>query len=239
MADPWLLAPRGTLQAGAHVILDPGEARHLTRVLRRSAGQPVVLTDGAGTVANGTLYESGRGRFEAEVTTVQAAPPLPAAVTLALGVLHTGAMDVAVQKAVEVGVAAVVPVLCERSQLARRAAAGRRSHWQRVADQALKQCRRAWALTVTEPVSLAEVVAGTPPGEGIVADPEGDLVSGLPAIDAPVLLVGPEGGLAGAEEELVAEAGWHRLTLGPFVLRAETAAVVGAALLVGRRWQRG
>ncbi len=237
MPDPWLLAPQSPLEPGASVELEAAESRHLTRVLRRSAGQTVVLTNGSGQVAEAVLVELGRGRLAASVKVVHRAPPLPAEVTLALGVLHTGAMDLAVQKAVEVGVATVLPVLCERSQLARRAAEGRRAHWQRVADQALKQCRRAWALEVAEPVTLAQVLGRTPAGVGVVADPGGGSADGLPEAAARVLLVGPEGGFDPAEEEAVARAGWYRLGLGPFVLRAETAAVVGSSLLVRRQME--
>lgn len=237
MGEPWLLAPEGVLRVGARVELDPAEARHLTRVLRRGAGQPLVLTDGAGTVAEGTLHESSRGRFEAEVASVQRLPQPPSEVTVALGVLHTGAMDLAVQKAVEVGAAAFVPLLATRSQLSRKAAEGRRAHWQRVADQALKQCRRAWALRIAEPSSLDDLVARTPAGQGIVADPEGGALQQIPQAVGLVLLVGPEGGLTDSEDALLQRAGWHRLALGPFVLRAETAAVVGAAQLVGRAWR--
>jgi 16S rRNA (uracil1498-N3)-methyltransferase len=138
-------------------------------------------------------------------------------------------MDWAVQKCVELGVHRFLPVVAERSQVRLRAAEGRLHHWRRLSRQALKQCRRAHAMAVEPPTSVAALA----PAGGVLADPGGLRAADLPA-ECRLLLIGPEGGLSPTEEELLAASRWARLRLGPHTLRAETAAVVGAALLLNR-----
>ncbi len=227
MPEPWLLVDE-VPESGGPVPLPPGEARHALAVLRLADGAPVVVADGRGRTGRGALRRAGRGAAAVEVVRVTRHPEPGPGVTVALGVLHTRAMDWAVQKAVEVGAARLVPVLSERAQLGAPAARGRLGHWRRVARQALKQCRRPWAMEVAEPATLDALLAG---GPGIVADAGGAAPAEL-GVRLPVtLLVGPEGGLAPAELGALEGAGWRRVRLAPHTLRAETAAVVGAAVL--------
>ncbi len=233
MDDRWILVDSELLEPGGLVVLPPDEAHHLGKVLRRSAGEGVTLFDGEGRVATGVLRVVERGRVEVELGNVRELPrPDPAAVpAVALGVLHGPAMDWAVQKAVELGVPRFLPVVCRRSQPGRNAAAGRVEHWRRVARQALKQCHRAWAMEVTPPLSLDELLREVPAGRGVVADREGGTPA-APGLEGPsVLLVGPEGGLSADERRAVLAAGWAGLCLGEHVLRAETAVVAGTVLL--------
>jgi 16S rRNA (uracil1498-N3)-methyltransferase len=230
-----LLAPQGTLREGDTVDLEPEEARHAVSALRLRAGDPVVLVDGAGSVARAVLRTVASRSIAVEILAVRSEPtPAGDGVTLAVGILHSQAMDWAVQKAVEVGVRTFVPVQTERSQLTGRAVRARHDHWRRLARQALKQCRRAWAMTVAGPIKLEQLLAESGRAGGLVADPEGRAIG--PWIDdaSHLLLVGPEGGLSPAELELLGSHEWPRVWLGPHVLRADTAAVVGAAMLVAR-----
>jgi 16S rRNA (uracil1498-N3)-methyltransferase len=110
----------------------------------------------------------------------------------------------------------------------------RGDHWRRISLQAIKQCRRSWAMEVGEGLSPSELVAQTRAECGVLAVRAGAGAAALRPAPERVLAVGPEGGFSAAEESLFAVAGWQRLSLGPHVLRAETAAVVGAAVLVGR-----
>ncbi|MCK5806660.1 MAG: 16S rRNA (uracil(1498)-N(3))-methyltransferase [Lentisphaeria bacterium] len=231
--DPWLLVPEGVLVSGRKVVLDPEEARHASGSLRLHAGDHVVLTDGAGKLAGAELIRCVRSDVVAVVDEgVTKVQPLPGP-TVALGVLHTKAMDWAVQKAVEVGAATFVPLLCDRSQGSHKRALERVDHWRRVARQALKQCRRTWGMVVESPMTIESVVGGRLQ-PGLVADPEGLTdVSGLEP-HRMTLLVGPEGGLTPEEQKALAGANWSTIALGPHILRAETAVVVGAALLTMR-----
>jgi len=236
---PWLLAASGSLEAGRTVVLDPTEARHLTGALRRRPGDEIVLADGNGSVAEAKLVAIGKGRVEAEIITVRREPePLSVGVTVALAMIENRAMDWAVQKAVEVGVGRFVPMETERAQVRGRDLGGRVEHWRRIAMQALKQCRRPWAMEVAEVLPLAALVEGEPGRVGgVVADVEGSAFSELPETAGSLLVVGPEGGFTDAESQLFARHGWPRLRLGPHIQRAETAAVVGGAMMVARSEQ--
>jgi 16S rRNA (uracil1498-N3)-methyltransferase len=235
-AVPWLLAESGALEAGRTVVLDPTEARHLTGALRRRPGDEIVLADGSGAVAEAKLVAIEKGRVEAEILSVRNEPePKSEGVTLALAMIDNRAMDWAVQKAVEVGIGRFVPIETERAQVRGRDLGGRVEHWRRIAMQALKQCRRPWAMVVTEVVPLATLVdGGSEQAGGVVADSEGSSLGELPKTAENLLVVGPEGGFTAAEKQLFDRRGWPRLRLGPHILRSETAAVVGAAMMVGR-----
>lgn len=236
---PWLLLPEGRrLEIGGTVVLDAAEARHAAGPLRLRAGDPVVLADGAGMVAGARLREASKGRVEAEVTSLDLAPqPDGPGVTLAVSVVENRAMDWVVQKSVEVGLRTLIPMLSERTQAGPRDVERRLGHWRRIAMQALKQCRRPWAMAISGFLTTACIVEQTPPGCGVVADHGGADATSLPAA-AWVLAVGPEGGFSPSEDRLFLDRGWHRVRLGPHVLRAETAAIVGGAFLVSRL-QRG
>jgi 16S rRNA (uracil1498-N3)-methyltransferase len=145
-------------------------------------------------------------------------------------------MDWAVQKAVEIGVRRFLPLETERAQVRGAAVESRIEHWRRISLQALKQCRRAWAMEVGDVVAFSDLVE---PSQrvGVVADREGSAIADLPEGVAHLLVVGPEGGFTAAERQLLERCGWPRLCLGPHILRAETAAIVGAAMMVARNEQ--
>jgi len=229
---PWLLAPERLTGEGVTLRLDDGESRHATGALRLTSGAEVVLTDGEGARARGRLTLARKGSAEVFVESVESLPRPVGGLTLAVGVLAGSAMDPVVQKAVELGVHRLVPVCCQRSQLGIRRAASRLDHWGRLSRQALKQCHRTWAMTVSAPLTLADLVSEVEPGKGVLAHPSGRSAGELSPPPDSVLLVGPEGGLAPDEEALLDGEGWRRLRLGPHVLRASTAAIAGAAVVL-------
>jgi 16S rRNA (uracil1498-N3)-methyltransferase len=233
---PWLLVASGNLDVGRTVVLDPSEARHLTGALRRRPGDEVVLADGEGWVADARLITIIRGRVEAEVMSAHREPePESDGVTVALAVIDSRAMDWAVQKAVEIGAQRFVPVETGRAQFRGRDLGSRVEHWRRISMQALKQCRRPWAMEVTEVLPLAALVdSESATGGGVVADFEGSAIGTLSENAGNLLIVGPEGGFTTDENGLFDLHGWPRLRMGPHILRAETAAVVGGAMMVAR-----
>lgn len=227
---PWLLAPTGELETGDRVVLDSTESRHARGALRLRSGDPVVLANGAGATAEGTIRLGGRGAAEVVVERITHEPAPGPALSLAVAVLAGGAMDLVVQKAVELGVDHVTPVCCERSQMGPKRAMSRMKHWLRVSRQALKQCRRAWAMELSPPMTLIDLVDSLAAGRGIVAHPAGGAIGELPPDRVGPLLIGPEGGFSPDEDEMLERAGWPKVCLGGYVLRAETAAIAGAAI---------
>ncbi len=231
---PWLLARAGELEVGRKVILDSTETRHAGGPLRLREGDRVVVTDGAGTVASGILGLRGRGAAEVSIDDVEHLEPPAPGLTLAVAILAGPAMDLVIQKSVELAIDRVIPVGCHRSQIGSKRAVTRMEHWRRVGRQALKQCRRAWAMELAAPRQLSELLRGDEAAYGVVAHPEGGSVDELPPGRNRLLLIGPEGGFSREEEREIETAGWPRVGLGRYVLRAETAAIAGAALLSSR-----
>ncbi len=232
MRDPRVVVAPGTLEEGTRLALDAGEARHVAAVLRRGVGDGLVAIDGAGNAAGVRVESVHRQRVTVLVETVVRHPPPPGpTLDLALAVLHTSAMDWAVQKATELGVRRLLPLVAARSQAGGRAVARRTGHWQRTAVQALKQCGRTWALEIGSPRTLDGLVDDPPPGpvvaasDGVPADR-----AGIDVADA-TLVVGPEGGFDDRETAKLRTAGWPRIVLSRHTLRAETAAVAGIAVL--------
>ena len=232
---PWLLATTGELETGRRVTLDPAEARHAGGALRLKSGDLVVLADGMGSVASGTITLRGRGVAEVMVQGVDQLPPPTPGLALAVAVLAGTAMDLVAQKAVELGVERLTPVCCERSQMGLKGAMNRVEHWRRISRQALKQCRRAWAMELAPPTTLADFTNDPATANGAVAHPAGDRIEELPPDRVGLLLIGPEGGFSPDEERALEDAGWPRVCLGPHVLRAETAAIAGAAVFSSHR----
>jgi 16S rRNA (uracil1498-N3)-methyltransferase len=233
-AAPWLLAQPGELVTGQTLELDPVEGRHAGGALRLKEGREVVLTDGSGNVASGVLSSLRRGSVEVAVESVAQVPASNSGLSLAMGVLAGAGMDLVVQKAVELGVESFVPVCCDRSQFGLSRATARANHWTRLARQALKQCHRAWAMDVAPAASLVDLLAGVGPDRGVVAHSAGVGIGSLDVTPDCVLLVGPEGGFTVEEDTIIDKARWCRLCLGPHVLRAETAAIAGSAVVLAR-----
>ena len=235
-SPPWLLVAPGLMESGRSVILEAAEARHVTGPLRRRPGDEVVLIDGAGVVARAVLRTAKTEVAEAEIVDMRVEDPQRGeGVTLALAVVGNRAVDWAIQKAVEIGVRRVLPVVTDRTQVKGGALSGRAEHWRRVALQALKQSHRLWAMEIADIGPLVEVVDSEIFGpDGVVADREGVALADLPPSVGRLLVVGPEGGFSPDEDKFFADRGWPRLRLGVHTLRTETAAVVGAAMLVAR-----
>jgi len=239
----------GALAEGAALVLPPATGQHVTRVLRMQAGAALGLFDGRGGEYAATI-ESARG---ATVTVrlgarLGATPESPLAITLAQGVSRAERMDFAIQKATELGVRRIVPLLCERSvvRLDERQAAAKLEHWRGVVIAAAEQCGRATLPALDPPRKFIDHLAATAPGVPAgsaralllpgAADGLATLPAGLGAIE---LVIGPEGGLGDEEVRLALERGYRALRLGPRVLRTETAAAAAIAVLQALRGDLG
>ncbi len=233
------------LLEGALLALAEDTGTHLTRVLRLSAGAALAVFDGLGHEHAATI-ESVRGaRVAVRLgAAIAAAPESALRITLVQGVSRGERMDYAIQKATELGVACIVPLLSERSvvKLDARQAAAKLEHWQGVAIAACEQSGRATLPLIESPRRLIEHLAASRGAAGAdalkaVLVPGASL--GLRDLPTPLLaaelIVGPEGGLSEEETALALATGFTALRLGPRVLRTETAAAAAVAALQALR----
>ncbi len=227
------------LAPGARVELEAGPSRHVAQVLRLAAGDQLLLFNGDGHDYDARLVAAdGRGAV-AEIA--QAGPPEPAptlAVTLAIGISKGERMDLVLQKAVELGATALVPLFTERSvvKLAEERRDKRLRHWQGIVIAACEQSGRRRLPSLAAPQRLAPWLEapGAPEHTGLLLHHAAE--QALPALPAPptarvTLLVGPEGGLAPPERELALQHGFVAVRLGPRVMRTETAPLAALAAL--------
>jgi len=227
---PALLAP------GSRIDLPEAAAGHVARVLRMQAGEHVTLFDGSGGEYPGTIL-----RVAKNGVTVQVAEQLavdresPLDVTLIQALATGDKMDWIVQKAVELGATRIRPVVMRRSVLRMEGerAQKRVAHWQAIAAGACEQSGRNRVPVVESVVSMAQCFDPPPEVFGIALVPgEGGPLADLPAPGRAVaLVVGPEGGFADDEIAILRRAQFRFATLGPRILRTETAGMAALAAL--------
>lgn len=238
MRIPRLYLPQ-PIAAGDEVTLDERCHRHAVQVLRLRPGARLVLFNGDGNDYPAELTRAERRDSAARV--LDRLPNLaesPLAITLVQGIAKGDHMDYSLQKAVELGVQAVVPVLCERSvlRLDDRRLEKKYDHWQGILISACEQSGRSRLPRLSPVQPLADWLDGFS-GHGVVLDPRAE--QNLSACPRPAgassALVGPEGGLTDEELDRARTAGLNGIRLGPRILRTETAAsTILAALQL--RW---
>ncbi len=218
--------------------LSPAQAHHVAHVLRQVVGDAVTLFDGRGTVHDAVIEQCARGAVRVRVQASRSENrESPLQVTLVQAVSSGERMDYTVQKAVELGVAAVQPVLSERCvvRLSGERAVKRVAHWQAVVAAACEQCGRNYLPPVLPllPFAVWLEQSTATPGLRILLAPGG--AARLQEVGRPpgqiMLLAGPEGGLTAAEADDAGRAGFVSLQLGPRVLRTETAALAALAAM--------
>ena len=228
------------LQVDSEISLPPQSAHYLASVLRRKAGQHVQLFNGEGfdyrasIIAMGkrevTLLVHSRSEQEAEAAFK---------ITLVQGISRAQHMDYTLQKAVELGVGRIVPVLTEFSNIQLKDSRGEKKmeHWRKIVISACEQSGRSRLPELLPPQPLADWL-GTNEGQlGLILHP-GSSENGLSTIrlesGAVNLLVGPEGGFSDEEFELAGASGYQAISMGPRVLRTETAAVAAISICQSR-----
>lgn len=225
--------------AGGTASIRGEELKHLARVLRLGPGDAVAVFDGAGRGFHGTIEAVERDRAVVALAGPEDPSVEPACrVTLLPGLLHGERMDWVVEKATEIGVARVVPVVSERSVVRPREGGWARiERWRRLAASAAKQSGRLIVPEIAAPASFEEVVEGLAAAGAarFVFDPSGAPAGGaLAALGAgeAAVLVGPEGGWTAEELGRAAAAGWTAAGLGARTLRADTASIVALGLVL-------
>jgi len=216
---------------GDRIAITGDEQHHAARVVRVREGEEVELFDGKGTAAHGVVTAAGHDQLTVNVLTIIDARETRLSLTLAMSVIALDRFELVLQKATELGVRSIVPLVSERVELRPERYRGKQERWERIIFEAVKQCGRARTPGLESPLSFREAI--TRPGPKIIFDAD---TEPSPTIDAPyeaaTLFIGPEGGWSEEELQLARDSGARFRKLGPRRLRAETAAIVAVARIL-------
>jgi 16S rRNA (uracil1498-N3)-methyltransferase len=231
-------------RAGSVVHLPEPEARHALRVLRLETGAPVVLLDGEGGEHAGVLEVEGRQSASVRITAQRQHPTPASPITLLQAIAKGPAMEGLIHRAVELGCRRLIPLISERSVSRPDAAGDKQTKWQSIAIEAAKQSGNPWLLEVTAPQTPAQWLRNPSSPLELL------LVASLEDAPRPLhrhlaetnttlgraphsvgVLIGPEGDFSPAEYQLFRTAGARPFSLGPYVLRVETAATAALAMI--------
>ena len=248
--------PGAEFTEGQTIALDAEESAHAARVLRLRRGQRVLVFDGKGGEYEAELVEvNARACLCRVLHPSQPAPELPVEVTLLFGLAKREAAEWIIQKAVELGVAQLRPFVCSRAVPKVREAPktnestnARMERWRRIIRDATKQCGRARLAQIEEPIAWSELLPQTPPDASRIVcweesrDTEAPLSQALAEMKigsrcALWLAIGPEGGFTPEEIAVAQEAGYRSCSLGPRILRAETAAIAALSAVLAELGQ--
>jgi 16S rRNA (uracil1498-N3)-methyltransferase len=251
----------GALHPGSIVDLGRETGAHLAKVLRARSGDELVLFNGDGREFIGTIEAVRGSRVTASIGAARIIDrESPCRLTLVQCIPRGDRMDFIVQKATELGVARIVPVLSQRSvvRLDSAQSASKQAHWRAVAVSACEQCGRNRLPTVEAPQPLLNYLGALPPPKGkpgeaaaggvrslrLVMEPEGEHggenaarpldIDSVDTVAAADIAIGPEGGFAPEELEAFKLSAFVRAGLGPRVLRTETAAIAAIVMLQAR-----
>jgi len=223
------------------------EARHAAQVLRLGPGDELTVLDGAGSVLRCVVELAGKRNFRVAARERQRIAPLPCAITLIQAIPKGPAFETIVQKATELGVARIIPLLSERvvAHVSEKDSAAKVEKWRQIAIESIKQCGSPWLPTIEVPIRFERLTSqlfSTPSTElSIVCSLEeskrtlrevaGEFIAAEQRRPTHATLwIGPEGDFTPAEYESIAKLGAKAISLGPLVLRADTAAIASLAV---------
>lgn len=218
--------------SGNRAALIDSHAEHLIRVLRAREGQEFDIV-AQGVVRRGRILSITNGRVEFELAEEIPGALSPFHLTLLLAIFKFDRMEWAIEKCTELGAARIIPLIARRTDPHLASASAKRvERWRRISLQASEQSRRATPPEIDDPIKLHHAVTISAKSRIVLS--EGEQQSPLdiqPPSDGRILLaIGPEGGWTGDELELFQKQGWLSASLGPTILRAETAAIAATAI---------
>lgn len=226
------------LAPGTQVEIRDKAAAHIARVLRLKAGDPVTFFNGDGVDYSSQIKTLRKGSVDVTVqSAARARAESPLSLTLVQGIARGERMDLIVQKATELGVTAIQPVVTVRSVVRLDADSREKklAHWRGIVIAACEQCGRARLPVIALPLTLAEWLRRPAPSGSsrmqLTPDADQSLSEAAAGARRIELLVGPEGGLEESERDGALAVGYRCSRLGPRVLRSETAAVAALAIL--------
>jgi 16S rRNA (uracil1498-N3)-methyltransferase len=224
--------------SGNRAALVGDHARHLIQVLRAKIGQEFDISTGA-EVRGGIISSIQRDRVEFDlVEKIENSPQVQSAeprITVAMSIFKFDRMEWAIEKCTELGVAKVVPVIAGRTEPNLAVAAGKRvERWRRIVQQAAEQSRRISPPDISDPVKLTDLFALTADARIVLHESEKGLplIGAVAPVETVILAFGPEGGWKEQETAAFREAGWVPASLGPNILRAETAIIAAVVIII-------
>jgi 16S rRNA (uracil1498-N3)-methyltransferase len=204
------------------------EEHHHLGVARAAEGETVEVFDGKGGVWTARIVARSRHETVLRVSGERRVAPDPNAVILGLSLIRPSAFELALEKAVEVGVTRIIPVMAARSNVK---PGGRKERWRRIAVEAAKQSKRYYVPEVDDAVALESILSCPARSKIVFAERGGGPLQSAVAGPPVLCVIGPEGGWTEAELEKFRRSGFALTGLGDGILRTETAAIVGPALI--------
>tara|TARA_B100000029_G_scaffold198492_1_gene196720 strand:- start:170941 stop:171675 length:735 start_codon:yes stop_codon:yes gene_type:complete len=232
--------PREHIKRNSAFISDTNEQKHLTKVLRKKPGDSILFVDGNGWIYEGSLVRI-QPNFEIEILQRwEDHKKKPINVTLAPSLLKGNRLDMVVEKATELGVTSIIPVLSSRTVAGSREIGSQRlNRWQRIALNAMKQSLRSRLPYIRPVMTLTEIIQNATSYDlSIIAWEEeskispGMVIKGKLDVKNVLLIIGPEGGFSQDEIISAREAGMKTISLGSSRLRSDTASIAGLTLLM-------
>lgn len=218
--------------SGNRAALVGDHARHLAQVLRAQIGREFEISVD-GNVHLGRIVAISPDRVEFELGDAVAAPA-PFAITVAVSIFKFDRMEWAIEKCTELGVERIVPLIAARTESHLASAAGKRlERWKRIAKQASEQSRRVSQPEIQDPIKFKDFLTSATKGLRIIlseVEQEIALKDVIVPNESLTLAFGPEGGWKEQELTAFASAGWKSASLGPTILRAETAVIAAVAV---------
>ena len=230
-ALPYFFEP-GIEALSTHFELSELTSKHCIQVLRMRAGESLHLTDGTGNLYSASIVEPDKKKTVVKIDAVVHTPYPQKNVCIAIGLLkNSGRFEWFLEKATEMGVTKIVPLICERSERSNL----KQERMQGVLVAALIQSKQTWLPVLTEPLTVATFIKEHPASQQLIAHCEEGTKTELK--DAPTnndtnILIGPEGDFTASEIETALSANYNPVSLGSTRLRTETAGMVAAALLI-------
>lgn len=226
--------------------LSEADTRHCAKVLRMKVGEELMVFDGKGREAQATItaFSKVGGKYHAILSLGASpqTPPSPCQITLAQAIPKAKSMDLILQKAVELGASQVVPLLTDRTVLRCESEADafhKQERWESIAIEACKQCGQNWLPIIEPPCTLENFFKKSNPTHLLLIASLEEKSASLKKIIASLphppthvtIMIGPEGDFTSAETTAAKQAGYQPITLGPLVLRSETAALYCLSVL--------
>lgn len=220
-----------------HALLEGEEHHHLSRVLRKGPGERVWLVDEQGNSYRAEVAEVGRRQTRLSVLEKKEASASRLRLVLAQALIKSKNMELVIQKATELGVDVIIPIVAARSVVKlNKNEAGKLERWRKIAREAAKQSRRSGIPFIHPPQRYSSFLEARDEPRRLILCEDGGVIlrdilalgptqPGKPMIPAVVVLVGPEGGWTEEEEKQAVESGFEAVSLGSRILRSETAAL--------------